>query len=115
MSPAEKKWERQPGLFDYAKSHWNDPETSRQAASSIGLKRISQTQQRVIQVFRFNGWEMSDERLVELYEGYWPNIATDQSIRSRRGELVRKGKIFDTGKRGVTRFNRRCVIWRLTS
>ena len=109
------KWKNQPGLFDYAKSHWNDPSTSREAAESIGLERISETQQRVLEVFRFNGREMCDERLVELYLDYWPDSATDQSIRSRRGELTRKGKIFDTGKRGVTRFNRRCVIWGLTS
>ncbi|MGI8520276.1 MAG: hypothetical protein ACR2MC_06690 [Actinomycetota bacterium] len=107
------KWERQPGLFDYAKSRWDNPETSKEAAESIGLERVSEMQQKILEVFKFNGREMSDETLVELYEGYWPNSATDQSIRSRRGELVRKGRLFDTGKRGVTRFNRRCVIWRL--
>src|SRR5215210_1988056 len=96
---APKKWERQPGLFDYAKSRWDNPPTSRDAAESINLERISETQARVLQVFRFNGMEMSDERLVELYLDYWPNSATDQSVRSRRGELVRKGWIYDTGQR----------------
>lgn len=115
MSAAEKKWERQPGLFDYAKSRWDNPDTSRQAAESIPLERVSETQKRVIEVFRFNDWEMSDERLVELYLDYWPASATDQSIRSRRGELVRKGKIFNTGKRTVTKYGRSAVIWRLAS
>jgi hypothetical protein len=112
---ASEKWAAQPDLFSYPKSRWDNPQTSRQAAESIGLERISETQQRVLEVFRFNGGEMCDERLVELYLDYWPDSATDQSIRSRRGELTRKGKIYDTGKRGVTRFNRRCVIWRLAS
>jgi hypothetical protein len=48
-------WVFEPGLFDYAKSHPNDPETSRQAAESIPLERVSEPQKRVIQVFRFNG------------------------------------------------------------
>lgn len=109
------KWGNQPDLFSYPKSRWNNPSTSREAAESIGLERISETQQRVLEVFRFNGREMCDERLVELFLDYWPDSATDQSIRSRRGELVRKGKLYNTGKRGVTRFNRRCVIWRLAS
>lgn len=113
MSAAEK-WARQPDLFSVPRAKWSDPSTSKEAAASVSLQRISETQQRVLEVFRFNG-VMCDERLVELYEGYWPNSATDQSIRSRRGELARKGKIYDTGKRGVTRFNRRCVIWRLAS
>jgi hypothetical protein len=57
----EWKWSRQPGLFAYAKSHWSDPETTRQAAESIGLEKISETQKRVIEVFQFNGWEMSGQ------------------------------------------------------
>ena len=109
------KWERQPDLFSYPKSRWNNPSTSRQAAESISLERVSETQQKILEVFRFNGGEMCDERLVDLFLDYWPDSATDQSIRSRRGELARKGKIFDSGKRGVTRFNRRCVIWRVAS
>ena len=112
--PSEK-WAAQPDLVSYPKSRWDNPETSRQAAESIGLEKISETQKRVIEVFRFNGWEMSDERLVELYLNYWPDSATDQSIRSRRGELVRKGRVFDTGKRTVTKYGRSAVIWRLTS
>jgi hypothetical protein len=88
MSAAPKKWENQPDLFSVPHSRWNSPETSRQAAESIPLERVSLTQTRVIEVYRWNGWEMCDERLVELYLGYWPDSATDQSIRSRRGELV---------------------------
>jgi hypothetical protein len=115
MSAAEKKWSTQPDLFSVPHARWNNPDTSRQAAESIPLERVSETQKRVIEVFRFNGWEMSDERLVELYLNYWPNSATDQSIRSRRGELVRKGRVFDTGKRTVTKYGRSAVVWRLTS
>jgi hypothetical protein len=114
MSAAEK-WENQPDLFSYPKSRWDNPETSRQAAESIPLSRVTQTQRRVIEVYRWNGWEMCDEKLVELYFHYWPNTCTDQSVRSRRGELVRAGKVFDTGKRLTTKYGRSCVVWRLAS
>ena len=112
---ASEKWAAQPDLFSVPRAKWSDPSTSKEAAASIPLERISETQKRVIEVFRFNDWEMSDERLVELYLQYWPNSATDQSVRSRRGELVRKGKIFNTGKRTVTKYGRSAVVWRLVS
>ena len=111
---ASKKWAAQPDLFSYPKSRWNNPATSKEAAESIGLERVSQMQERIIQVFKFNGGEMSDEKLVELYHSYWDE-GTDQGIRSRRNELVRKDKVFDSGKRSVTRFGRSCVVWRVTS
>ena len=55
MSAPEKKWENQPGLFDYAKSRWSDPATSRAAAESISLPAITETQERVLVVFKFHG------------------------------------------------------------
>ena len=82
-----------------SKSRWDNPSTSREAAESIGIERISETQQRVLEVFRFIGGEMCDEQLVKLYFDYWPNSAMDQSIKSRRGELVGKEMAFDSGKR----------------
>ena len=111
---ASEKWNAQPDLFSYPKSRWDNPSTSREAAESIGLEKISQMQERIIQVFTFNGGEMPDEKLVELYHSYWDE-GTDQGIRSRRGELVRKGLIFDSGRRGTTRYGRSCVIWRVVS
>jgi hypothetical protein len=113
-SPTSGKWEQQGDLFSVPRARWSNPPTSRQAAQSIPLKKVSLTQQRIIQVFKFNGGQMSDERLVELYHSYWDE-GTDQGIRSRRGELTRRGKIFDTGKRGTTKYGRSCIIWRLTS
>jgi hypothetical protein len=114
MSASEKKWENQPGLFDYAKSRWNDPDTSREAARSIDPESLSMMQERIVVCFKFHGPEMSDEKLVELYHGHWDE-GTDQGIRSRRGELVRKGRVFDTGKRTVTKYGRSAVVWRLVS
>ena len=107
------KWTSQPDLFSYPKSHWADPETSRAAAESISLEKITWTQERVLTVFKFHG-PLADEKLVELFKDYWPDSATDQGIRSRRGELVRKGLVVDTGERSTTRYGRSCVVWRLS-
>jgi hypothetical protein len=52
--------------------------------------------------------------LVDVYHSYWDE-GTDQGIRSRRGELVRKGLVADSGKRGTTRYGRSGVIWRVAS
>jgi len=108
---ASGKWRSQPDLFSYPKSRWNAPDTSREAAESIPLERVSETQERVLVVYRFHG-PLSDEKLVEFYLDYWPDSATDQSIRSRRGELVRKGLVVDTGERSTTKYGRSCVVWK---
>jgi hypothetical protein len=39
-----RKWVAQPDLFSYPKSRWNNPATSRAAAESISLEKITDTQ-----------------------------------------------------------------------
>lgn len=111
---APKKWSAQADLFSYPKSRWNNPPTSRAAAQSISLDRVTQTQERILTVFKFHG-PLSDEQLEEHFEDYWPNSASPQGVRSRRGELVRMGKIIDSGRRSTTKYGRSCVIWRVAS
>ena len=89
---ASEKWSAQSDLFSYPKSRWDNPPTSRAAAESISLDRVTETQERILVVFKFHG-PLSDEQLEELFEDYWPNSASPQGIRSRRGELRRKGLI----------------------
>jgi len=108
---ASEKWSSQPDLFSYPKSRWDNPDTSRAAAESISLEAITETQERILVVYRFHG-ALSDEQLEELFLDYWPDSATSQGIRSRRGELVRKGLVVDTGRRSTTKYGRSCVVWR---
>ena len=108
------KWERQPDLFSYPKARWNNPATSKEADESIPLERVSEMQGKILTILRFHG-PMSDETLIEHYLDYWPDSATDQGIRSRRGELVRKGRVVDSGKRSKTKYGRACVVWRVAS
>ena len=108
------KWERQPDLFSVPRARWSNPETSKAAAASIPLKSITQTQERVLALLRIHG-PLSDEQLEEIFEDCWPASASPQGVRSRRGELRRKGLIVDSGRRGTTKYGRSCVVWKVAS
>lgn len=108
---ASERWSSQPDLFSVPHSRWNAPDTSRQAAESISLERVSEVQHKILTLLKIHG-PMSDQQLVERFDGCWPSSATDQSVRSRRGELVRKGLVVDTGRRSTTKYGRSCVVWK---
>lgn len=95
-----------------AHARTTDPSTSHEAAESITSDRISEVQKRIINVFDELG-PMADESLVACYDPYDRHPATDASIRSRRAELVRLGKVVASGEFGTTPRGRRCIIWRL--
>ena len=81
-----------PSLFDAPHARWSDPSTSRIAAESITLEKLSEVQARVLSVIRISG-PMTDEELEDRYRELWPNSASPQSIRTRRSELARKGLV----------------------
>ena len=89
----------------------SDPRTSHEAAESV--KDLTEVQSRILSLFDRNSFGLTDEQLIEQYNlafgRYYP--ATDSSIRSRRSELVHKGKLMDTGHRGTTRAGRATTIW----
>lgn len=64
----------------------SDPETSHEAAASIS--NLSFQHEAILRAFQFHG-PMPDVRLIER-TAY---LSTDQSVRSRRAELVRLGKV----------------------
>lgn len=78
-----------------AKARNTDPQTSHDAAHSISADALSETQAAIMVILRET--PMCDEKLVEQFHiweqlGRFPK-ASDQSIRSRRAELVRKGLV----------------------
>lgn len=74
----------------------SDPWTSHIATDGSNFSKV---QQRILFLFAAFG-EMSDEQLVENYrENMHNDTATDQSIRSRKTELVRMGQL---EKKGTT-------------
>ena len=97
----------------------NDPETSHEAAASI--PDVSQLQQRLMYLFTVakdaGDYSLTDEELVAYYSRMRKSVgwsrATDQSIRSRRAELVTKGYVVFNGDYGITVNGRRTRAWRL--
>lgn len=92
-----------------------DPPTSHEARDSISEDSINLLQRNILALFAYG--PMADYRLIEKYNinvhvSGWPH-ATDQSIRSRRAELVKKGYLvasIDSDVMPVT--GRRTTKWK---
>lgn len=92
-------------LFEHAVARRSDPRTSWDAADSV--KNIRESQAFILDLLSTYG-PMTDEEIYKLLgEGYSPSGA-----RSRRNELVEKGLVQDSGRRALTKSNRRTIIWR---
>lgn len=99
----------QTSLFEQAHARASDPETSHVAAARAS-KGLTQTKERILALLTIKG-PMDDEALVEEFSDYYPGTATPQSIRSRRAELVRAGKVRFTGDYSVTHTGGKSRIW----
>lgn len=85
-----------------------DPETSWQAAKSV--KNLRYSQQAVLDVItRYQ--PVSDE---EIYRQLLLPMSTS-GARTRRKELVQKGLVCDSGKRGLTKSGRKTILWEINS
>jgi len=97
------------GEPDSAEARRTDPETSHEAAASVGDTRPSQ--QAVLKMFQDYG-EMCDEELLRLATAAFLR-QSPSGLRTRRRELVDKGLLKDSGRRGLTPAGRRTIIWEL--
>lgn len=89
----------------------SDPETSHEAAASV--KNITTTQAQILKILCER--PMTDEALVAAYglyvkHNYAPK-ASESGIRSRRAELVRSGRVVDTGNRQKLSSGRHAIVW----
>lgn len=93
-----------------------DPQTSHDAADSV--KDLNATQNMIFRLLEI--MPMSDEDLINYYqqqirmgadERDCPR-ASESGIRSRRAELVRMGKVVDSGDRARTASGRSTIVWR---
>lgn len=99
-------------IFEIPHSRWSDPATSREAANSISQEKLNQTQERVLSIVRIHG-PVTDEEVIAHYRQLWPESRTsEQSIRSRRSELTKRGLILQAGKFGTTALGGKCRMWR---
>lgn len=89
-----------------------DRPTSKQAAASV--KGISPLKQRILKMFRLAGW-LTDEQLIDTYRKIYgeASLSSDQSIRSRRSDLVRDGLLKDSGAVKPSKRGNDSTVWRL--
>jgi hypothetical protein len=92
-----------------------DPETSHEAAESV--KDITATQNAILKLLSI--MPMVDEDLIHYYQQQvsmgadardFPR-ASESGIRSRRAELVRLGRVVDSGERNITVSRRKAIVW----
>lgn len=94
-------------LVPQAHARASDPETSHLAAATV--KELTKTQERVKACLLTPAW---DEEVIIRYRHYFPgDKTTDQSIRSRRSELVAKGEVRFSGEHALTATGRPTRIW----
>jgi hypothetical protein len=99
-----------------AKARSTDPATSHQAAASVNTD--SHNHGRILGLLKTFRDGLTDEQLRDEWAIAanrvmgWPPIS-DSGLRSRRSELVRAGKVVDSGEKGRTAAGRACTIWKL--
>lgn len=100
-----------------AKARKAHPATSHAAAASV--KNISEVQKVILLHLRYFQ-DLTDEELIASYrrsEKVNERIpkASDSGLRSRRAELVRLGKVKDSGQRRKTASGRKSIVWELSN
>lgn len=114
-------------LFDLPKparahARHTDPDTSHEAAESLDADTITRSQAEVWAVLDYSG-PCTDTALVTLYQyhdanrtdlpGYGTVLPQSPSgIRTRRRELVEKGRVADTGHRLRLGSGRNAIVWK---
>jgi hypothetical protein len=117
----------QPSLFDLpedppqAHARRTDPDTSHQAAASLGGDTIRRSQAEVLAVLKLVG-PSTDTALVTAYEAHQAvagvyidglplHPQSESGIRTRRRELVELGKVRDSGGRVRLVSGRMSAVW----
>lgn len=89
-----------------------DPETSHSAARTA-TKTLTVVKGRIIALLQIQG-ALTDEELCKVYHQTWPDSeTTDQSIRSRRSELVASGNVAFSGDYGYTFSGNKSRRWQV--
>jgi hypothetical protein len=99
----------------------NDPETSREAYQSLDEDHLRISQQAVLTLMtRWGAAGMMDHDMIREYaQSHLRNpkmfpYQSESGLRTRRKELVEKGLVTDSGRRGVTRSGRKSIHWVIT-
>jgi hypothetical protein len=106
--PKKMVWETNP-LDAGPQARRTDPETSHEAAGQWTQEGLTALQWIVLVTLKSHG-PMIDQELVDIIQRDHPSYG-DSSIRTRRGELVVKGKVFHAGY-SKTASGGRSRVWR---
>jgi hypothetical protein len=91
-----------------AKARKTDPQTSHDAADSVN--NITETKRHILKMLRT---PKCDDQLIGMWKASKGSPeASESGIRSRRAELVREGRVVDTGKRIQLASGRFAIIWK---
>jgi hypothetical protein len=110
----------QPSFFDVPRARNSirhgklirDPDESFEAARSLSDEYMSRLQEIILAALRIRG-PQTDEELVAYIQGAYDDMGpSEQNIRSRRAELVRRGLVAPTRQNGLSSRGRPCSIWR---
>ena len=94
-----------------ARARSTDPDTSHDAARSIG--EMTEVRQAVLDILRAIGPAI-DEDLEHAYHASSAPRQTGQSIRTRRRELVLMGLVGESGTLKRKASGRHAIVWRVT-
>jgi hypothetical protein len=100
-----------------ARARRTDPQTSHDAARTV--IKINDTHRQITALLRTFRDGLTDEQIADEWERNVLRLPHDwapvspSGLRSRRSELVRAGKVVDSGEKGRTVAGRACTIWRL--
>ena len=90
----------------------SDPNVSHDATASVPREHLRAAQRIVLNTFTLTRRPLSDEDLIdEVHRHFGATCLTDSSIRTRRRELERRGRVMVAGH--ATRAGRRCRTFKL--
>ncbi len=89
-----------------------DPDTSHQAAASVATDTVTRTQALILEALRAHG-PLTDEQLCQRIAQVERKYLAVSGIRTRRSELVKAGRVIDTGDRQPMLSGRPAIVWGL--
>lgn len=102
--------QQQTFLSGPARARRGDPETSHEAAASTSTTEL---QSAILDALRFG--PAPDGKIRERIELRQRHSLGESSVRSRRAELVRLGRVEFAGVWAETRTGQKCRVWKLSS
>ncbi len=87
-----------------------DPSTSHQAAASVATDTVTRTQALILEALRAHG-PLTDEQLCQRIAEVERKYLAVSGIRTRRSELVKAGRVVDTGDRQPMLSGRPAIVW----